>query len=154
MRALRTKEARVAARVVDMTHLAAALRGKIELMITEDAADGASTEDRLIGALMGEAVKSIIGRHLQLEAVEAIAEPFSKGLKLQLDDRTTASGALESMKHVEGLIPAAKVLARRLELDAGDDQQLACAGELVLEYLYVHNRLSKLAGKNGSGYGR
>lgn len=154
LRALRTKEARVAVRIVDAAHLAAALRGKIELMITEDAADGASTEDRLISALFGEAVKSIIGRHLQLEAVEPIAEPFMKGLKLQLDDRTSASGALESMKHVDGLIPAAKVLARRLELDPGDDQQLACAGELVLEYLYVHNRLSKLAGKGGSGYGR
>lgn len=154
MRALRAKESRVAARVVDASQLAAALRGKIELMISEDAPDGASTEDRLIAALLGEGVKSIVGKHLQLEAIESVAAPFSKGTKLQLDDRTSASGALESMKHIEGLIPAAKTLARRVELDPADEQHLACAGELVLEFLYVHNRLSKLSGKGGSGYGR
>ncbi|MDX2115714.1 MAG: magnesium chelatase [Planctomycetota bacterium] len=154
LRGVTTGEARVAARVVDAEHLAAALRGKIELMIAEDAPDGSSTEDKLIAAIFGEAVKSIVGRHLQLDAVESVAEPFSRGLKLQLDDATSAAGAIESMKHVEGLLPAAKVLCKRLEMAADDAQSLACAGELVLEFLYVHNRLSKLAGKRGRGYTR
>ena len=154
LRALRTKETRVAARVVDAVHLPAALRGKIELMISEDAPDGSSTEDRLIAAIFGEAVKSIIGRHVALDAVEAIAEPFTRGLKLQLDDRTSATGAVDSMKLVEGLIPAAKNLCKKLELNHADEQHLACAGELVLEFLYVNNRLSKLTGKSGSGYAR
>jgi len=154
LRGLRTNEERVIPRIVDASQIVSALRGKIELMISEDSPDGASTEDRLIGAIIGEAVKSIIGRHLQLEVVEAIAEPFTSGLKLHLDDRTSAAQAVESMRHVEGLLPAAKTLAKRLELDASDEQYLACAGELVLEFLYVHHRLSKLAARGGSGYAR
>jgi len=154
LRGLRTNEKRVVPRIVDASQIASALRGKVELMISEDSPDGASTEDRLIAAIMGEAVKSIIGRYVQLEAVETIAEPFSGGLKLHLDDRTSAAQAIESMRHVEGLLPAAKTLARKLELDSSDEQYLACAGELVLEFLYVHHRLSKLAARGGSGYAR
>ncbi len=154
MRALRTGEAKTIARICDCAHLPSACRGKIELMLSEDSPDGSSTEDRLIEALFGEAVKQVVGRHLDIDDVEHIAEPFGTGMRLQLDNETSAAEARSSMEHVDGLIDAASALARELGMDPGDEQLLACCGELVLEFLYVNNRLSKLTGRGRAGYGR
>jgi magnesium chelatase subunit I len=155
LRAVRTGEHRVTVRPTDLAHIAAALRGKIELMLSEDSPDGVSTEDRLIMALVGEATKAVLARVVQLDAVASIAEPFATGLKLAIDDTTTTDGAIASMKHVPGLIEAGTALARALEMDPKDPGALACAGELILEFLYVHNRLSKvLTRSGGTAYAR
>jgi len=154
LRGLRTGEDRVVSRPCDWSHLAAAFRGKVELMISEDAPDGASTEDRLVHALLGEAVKSVLGAALRVDQVESIAEPFTTGLRLALDDETSGDDAVASMRHVEGLLPAAERLARQLEMDPADAANLSCAGELILEFLYVNNRLSKVSGRSGTAYTR
>lgn len=155
LRGVRTSEARVILRPSDLTHVAAALRGKVELMLSEESPDGASTEDRLIMALVGEATKAVVGRSLTIEAVAPLAEPFGGGLRLALDDATSSEDAVASMKHVPGLVEKAGALARSLELEATDPAALACAGELILEFLYVHNRLSKMLTRTGgTAYGR
>ena len=154
LRGVRTKEARVTVRPCDLAHIAAALRGKIELMLSEDSPDGASTEDRLIMALVGEATKAILARSLQIDAVGHLAEPFAGGMKLGLDDATTSDAAVASMKHVPGLLDAATALARALEMDTADSGALACAGELVLEFLYVNHRLSKVMTRSGIAFTR
>lgn len=154
LRALRAGETKTMARMADTAHLAAALRGKIELMIAEESGDAISTEDRLIHAFVGEAVKGIVGRHLHLERVEPIAEQFTDGLRLELDAQTSSNNAVASMQHVEGLLQAAGQLARALEMDPDDEHTLACCGELVLEFLYVNNRLSKSVTRGGALYMR
>jgi magnesium chelatase subunit I len=154
MRAMRTGVPRVVARPCDTTHIAAAMRGKIELMIAEDSPDGSSTEDRLIHALLGEAMKSVVEQWVDISDVEHIAEPFSDGLRFELDDTSTDRDVVASMKHVDGLLDAAMQLAADAGLDAGDEASLACAGELVLEFLYVNNRLSKRITRGGSSYSR
>ncbi len=153
LRALRSGESKVMARVSDVGHLAAACRGKIELMLSEDTTDGASTEDRLIDAFFGEALKSIVGRRVRIDAVAPIAEPFSKGLRLELDDGANAESVVATFGHVEGLLEAAAALSTSIELDGDDPQVLAMSGEMVLEFLYVHNRLSKVTrvGQRGTG---
>ncbi len=152
LRGLRTGEKSVAARVADLAMMLPACRGKIELMLGDEAADdsGRSVEDRLIEALMGEAVKRVLTRHLPLAKLESILNVFAGGVRLELDESTSAADAVASMKHIDGLLAAAKGLCGALEMNAGDEQMLACAGELVLEYLYVNKRLSKTRG----GYGR
>ncbi|MBL0928209.1 MAG: hypothetical protein IBJ11_11260, partial [Phycisphaerales bacterium] len=154
MRGLRTGEAAVTPRVCDMSHLGSALRGKIELMISEDSPDGSATEDKLIDALLGEGLKSVIGRYAKPDALEPVAEAFGGGLKLELDNATSAADAAETIKAVNELNNAAVQLCRRLEMDPADPQQRACAGELVLEFLYVHNRLSKSSGRGRASYRR
>ncbi len=155
IRAARTGEARVVARPCDTSNLAAAMRGKVELMLTEDSPDGSSTEDRLIDALLGEAVKEVLADHLDVAEVEPIADAFAGGMRLALDDTTSAADAVASMEHVQGLLPAAKNLTKSLEgLDPDDPAAVACAGELILEYLYVNNRLSKLTRRGGAAYAR
>lgn len=152
LRGLRTGEGVVGARVADLAMVLPACRGKIELMLGDESADdsGRSVEDRLIEALVGEATKRVLARHLPMARLESIVEGFAGGVRLELDEWTPASEAVASMRHIDGLIAAAKGLCGALAMDAADEQMLACAGELVLEYLYVSKRLSKTRG----GYGR
>lgn len=157
-RAIVTGEREAAARVCDMTHLPAACRGKIELMLAEEGAsgDGRSTEDRLIEAIMGEALKKVIARAMPAQDAERIVDGFAKGLRLELGDDVSAKDAVASMEHVPGLLDAARAIAKKTGLHADDEQDLACAGELALECLYVSNRLSKYGSATGGGaaYGR
>jgi len=150
-RAMATGESRAMARICDAGSIAASLRGKIELMLAEEGAgaDGKSTEDRLIEALFGEAVKATLGRHMRIDEVEPIAEAFGTGLRIEFGDDLSAAEATANMAHVDGLSEAARALAPKVGLDAKQEQDLACAGELVLEFLYVHNRLSKMVGAGG-----
>jgi hypothetical protein len=55
---------------------------------------------------------------------------------------------------VDGLREASDRLARSVGLDPADDHAAVCAGELVLEYLYVNNRLSKMSTRGGAAYKR
>ncbi len=153
MRGLACGEPEVLARPCDAVHLPAAFRGKIELMLAEESSDGIATEDRLIHALFGEAVKDIVGRAMDVDQLAPIADGFAGGLRLELGDRATAASVVRSLGCVDGLADAAAELAERVGL-AADEQSLACAGELVLELLYVNHRLSKTTARGGTAYTR
>ena len=150
-RALITGENPVLPRVCDLPHMLAATRGKIELLMAED---GQETEDRLVESLVGEAVKTVFDHVADIEDYEHVADAFTAGLKLTLGDDIPAAEAVASMEHVDGLLHAAKKLAPELGLDPADTQQLASAGEFVLEALYVHKRLSKQNTAAGGRYAR
>ncbi len=147
-RALTTGETRATARVCDLSGVASAVRGKMELMLADDSAsdqEGRTTEDKLIDAFVGEAVKACVGRRIDLEDVESIAEAFASpgGMRLELGDDVSAEEAIATMRHAKPLLDAARAAGRALGLDPGNPQHLACAGELVLEFLYTHRRISK-----------
>src|SRR5690606_908823 len=127
-------------------------RGKIELMLGDDGegADGRSTEDRLLEALLGEAVRAVAGRWLNVGRLEEVAEAFAGGVRIELGDDVPAGEAVASMGHIPGLIDAARGLAKALSMNPQDVEDVACCGELVLEFLYVNNRISKFRG----GYAR
>lgn len=150
-RGLITGESRIIPRICDLGHVHTATRGKIELMMAEE---GDDTEDRLVTALMGEAVKGVFDEIADVDEFEHIADLFDGGLKLTVGDEVSAADQIASMKHVDGLLRAARTIADRLDLDPDDEAQLAGAGEFLLESLYVHNRLSKHATAVGSAYGR
>lgn len=154
MRALRSGDSRTLVRPSDTSHIHAAFRGKVELMLAEDSSDGASTEDRLIDAIFGEALKQVVGRQIDIEDVEEIAAGFSGGLRLEFSDTNSTGETLASLRCVDGLREAADRLARSVGLDPADDHAAVCAGELVLEFLYVNNRLSKMSTRGGSAYKR
>ena len=154
MRALRSGDGRTLVRPSDTTHIHAAFRGKVELMLAEDSSDGVATEDRLIDAIFGEALKQVIGRKIDVEDLEEIAAGFAGGLRLEFSDTNSASETLASLGCVDGLREASDRLARSVGLDPADDHAAVCAGELVLEYLYVNNRLSKMSTRGGAAYKR
>ncbi len=147
-RALINSETSVMPRASDLPHLVAGARGKIELMLGED---GQGTEDKLILAMIGESVKDTLAPYADPDEFDHIAQQFKSGLTLVVGDEVPAAELIAGFKHVDGLLEAAADLAQRLSMDVRDLQSMACVGELLLEFLYVHNRLSKQSSGPGSG---
>ncbi|MGB1126516.1 MAG: magnesium chelatase [Phycisphaeraceae bacterium] len=150
-RGILTGEDVVVARICDLQHIFTSTRGKIELMMADDSEQA---EDQLVAALLGEAVKKIFDQVAHIDDYEDLASEFDQGLRLTVGDTAPAQELVESMQHVEGLTDAAKQLASDLSLDPDEPGTLASAGELLLEALYVHNRLSKHAGAGAIAYSR
>lgn len=150
-RGILTGESTVVARVCDLQHTLASTRGKIELMMADDSDQA---EDRLVASLLGEAVKKIFDEIADIEEYEGLGMQFDQGLRLTVGDTAPADELVAGMEHVEGLTEAAKAIGDALGLDTSDPGMLAGAGELLLEALYVHNRLSKHASASGVAYGR
>ncbi len=138
-RGILTGEKRVVARMCDLALLSSACRGKIEMTLAEE--EGA--EDKLIQSLVGEAIKSLFNRLVDVEELAAIAEQFKGNLTFPAGDDLPAEEVVANMKAVKGLTQAAAQLADDLKLDSKDPGILAAAGEFLLEGLYVNNRLSK-----------
>lgn len=153
-RGILTGEQRVVPRVSDLQHVLSSTRGKIELMLADEAGDEVAAEDKLVMSLLGEAVKAVFDRVADMDEFEQISEQFEEGLKLTVSDEASAKEQIASMEHVEGLREAAADLAQRLDVDPKDEQTLASVGEFLLEALYVHNRLSKAQSAGGSRYAR
>jgi len=150
-RGILTGEDVVVARVCDLQHVLASTRGKIELMMADDSDQA---EDRLVASLIGEAVKKLFDQIADVEDYEDLAAQFDQGLRLTLGDTTSAADVVAGMQHVEGLADASCEITHKLGLDQADPGMLASACELLLEALYVNNRLSKHASPGGVAYGR
>lgn len=149
-RAAITGESAVTARISDTAHLAASCRGKIELLLSEDGTsqDGLSAEDRLLDALLGEAVKDVTSRYFDVTEIEPIADSFAQQWSLELSDYDSAEACVNSLTLIDGLGDAAREIAPRLGLNPANAQHLACVGELILESLYVNRRISKTRSVN------
>ena len=132
-------EKRVVARADDLAFIAASSRGKLELMLAEG--DGA--EEKLIGALVGEAVKAVFAKHADLNSYDELTMQFKGGVTLQVGDDVPTETMLENYGHIKGLRQAAVELTKELGMDAKDAGSVVSAGEFLLEALYVNNRLSK-----------
>ena len=133
-------ENRVVARMDDLAFISAGCRGKIELMLAE----GDAAEDKLVAALLGEAVKKVFDRHAELEDYTELVQQFKGGLTLQVGDEVPTTTLAENYGLVKGLKAAATRLAEELGLKTLDAAGLVSAGEFLLEALYVNNRLSKV----------
>jgi hypothetical protein len=89
----------------------------------------------------------VYNRYAETDAYENLVEQFKGNLTFPAGDDLTADEFIANMKAVKGLIPAAQLLAKEMELDGGDHATLAAVGEFLLEGLYVNNRLSKYNSK-------
>ena len=133
-------ENHVVARMDDLTFINASCRGKIELLLAE----GDEAEDKLIAALLGEAVKKVFNRHAELEDYTELVQQFKGGLTLQVGDDVSTALLAENYGLVKGLKAATTRLAEKLGLKTVDAAMLVSVGEFLLEALYVNNRLSKV----------
>ncbi len=138
-RGILTGEDRVAVRPCDLQHVIASSRGKVEMTLAEDDA----SEDKLLKTLIGEAVKSVFDAVATPDEFEEVADQFQGNLSFPADDELSAKEFVANMALVDGLRDGAEQVCRALNMDPSDPQVLAGAGELLLEGLYVHNRLSK-----------
>ena len=150
-RALRTGEPSVSPRVSDLSNIHASCRGKIELMLAEDE----QAEDKLITALLGEAVKNVAADYFDLDTLDPLVEQFHGGnVNIEIGDDLPASAMAESVRKLPHLHKAAKTVCETADRSADDPASLASAAEFVLEALYVNNRLSKYAFRGNTFYKR
>jgi magnesium chelatase subunit I len=146
-RGILTGEKRVVARICDLQHLIASCRGKIEMTLGDDD----SSEDKLVQALIGEAVKTVFNQIADFSDYEAITENFGKNVTFPGGDEIPAEEFVANMQVLKPLPKLAGTLAKELEMNPSDAGDLASVGELILEGLYVNNRLSKFA-RNGKSF--
>jgi magnesium chelatase subunit I len=132
-------ETRVVPRICDLNNLVASSRGKIEMTLGDE--EGA--EDKLIQSLSGEAVKNVFNRLTKGTDFESVSEQFKGNLTFPAGDDLPADEFIANMKTLKPLYKAATTLCATMSLDPGDNAMLAAVGELILEGLYVNNRLSK-----------
>ncbi len=141
----------VVPRISDLAHVHAACRGKIELILADDD----QAEEKLITALLGEAVKNVSASWLDAAAGEAVVEHFQGGRRnIEIGDEVAARTLARAVQDIPPLAEAAEALCRRAEIDAAEPAVLASAAEFVLESLYVNNRLSKYLYRGGTFYKR
>lgn len=142
-RAIRSGAMHVVPRISDLAHLAASTRGKLELSLTEEAGE----EDKLIGRIVGEAVKNIFDLTQKPGAFKNVVEYFETGNALETGD--AVSGA-ELLERIAGIRDFAKQVAARAhdlepELSSGPyaKELAASVAEFIVEGLHCHNRLNK-----------
>jgi magnesium chelatase subunit I len=139
-RTLRYGEERIVPRVSDLDNVMSACRGKIELMLAEDE----TAEDKLIGALVGEAIKNVGDHYLELHDLEGVVAQFVGGkVNIEVGDDVPASNVVEHTKSIRGLHDFARGVCRQVEASADDPLHLASAIEFILEALHVNDKLSK-----------
>ena len=149
-RGIVTGEKRVVARICDLNYLVASCRGKIEMTLAEE--EGA--EDKLIRSITGEAVKSVFNRLARGVDFESVAEQFQGNLTFPAGDDLSADEFVANMSAIKPLHKAATQMARALQVDPSDAATFASVGELVLEGLYVNDRLSKYNAKGKTFFKR
>jgi magnesium chelatase subunit I len=153
-RALALGEEQAVARVSDLVALIGSSRGKIELNMTEETGE----EDKLLGRIVEEAVKSIFDQHFDPKQFRNIVEYFESGNTLEVGDRLPAADLLKR-------IDAVREFRKQVAKAAGDlDPEIAATplrtqleasvAEFILDGLYCHNRLNKKQRSGTASYGR
>jgi magnesium chelatase subunit I len=153
-RALALGEPEAVARVSDLVGLAGSSRGKIELQMTEETGE----EDKLLGRIIEEAVKTVFDQHFDPKQFRNIVEYFESGNTIEVGDRVPAA---QLLKRIEGV----REFRKQVERAAGElDSQLAgtplrpqleaSVAEFILDGLYTHNRLNKKQKSSGATYGQ
>ncbi len=153
-RALALGETEAVARVSDLVGLVGSSRGKIELQMTEETGE----EDKLLGRIIEEAVKTVFDQHFDPKQFRNIVEYFESGNTIEVGDRVPAAQVL---KRIEAVREFRKQVERgAAELDAKlaatplRPQLEASVAEFILDGLYTHNRLNKKQKSGGASYGQ
>jgi magnesium chelatase subunit I len=135
----------VVPRISDLAYLAASTRGKIELNLTEDEGQ----EEKVLGKLLGEAIKNLFEAHFEPKQFRPLVEWFEGGKTLVTGDRLPSAEYVRRIAEVPVLKKAVAGFLERPELraiaGAAPDALTASVAEFILEGLHVENRLNKSA---------
>ncbi len=143
-RTVRLGEPAIVPRISDLAAVRAACRGKIELMLAESE----DAEDKLLDALLGEAVRNVAEQYLEIATLEGVVAQFAGGRRqVETGDDLPADAILTSAAQIEGLRESARGVLEQTGEGASNPgvqaQLQAAAVEFVLEALHVHDKLSK-----------
>jgi magnesium chelatase subunit I len=136
-------ETPVAPRISDLAYLAASARGKIELTMSED--DG--QEDKVVGKLIGEAVKNIFEANFDVKRFRTLVEWFEGGHSFVVGDRLASADYAKRLSQVPLLKKEVEDFLQEAVPEGAQkrahDPLAASAVEFILEGLHVENRLNK-----------
>jgi magnesium chelatase subunit I len=153
-RALALGETEAVARVSDLVGLVGSSRGKIELQMTEETGE----EDKLLGRIIEEAVKTVFDQHFDPKQFRNIVEYFESGNTIEVGDRVPAAQILKRIEAVrefhKQVERAAPELDAKLAATPLRPQLEASVAEFILDGLYTHNRLNKKQKSGGTSYGQ
>ena len=124
-----------APRISDLGHLTTSSLGKLELdmMGTHQ-----MSERQVLHAVIAEAIGNIFGEYVDRHGIDAIAEVFSRGVKIEVGDMLPSQHYAERIKHVPQIWESA------FEVNAAADPAVrASCIEFVLAGLYATDRISR-----------
>ena len=153
-RAVITAESVAVARPVDLWHMEASSRGKLELTMSDEPGH----EDRLIERLIDEAVKAVFDLYeLNPKQFRNVVEYFEGGKTLDLEDGLSSQDVLKKLDAIRGFRVQLEQLAQSLEPDLSQGPQaaglLAGLAEFLLQGLHSHNRLNRSRKSGIATYG-
>ncbi|MGH7199681.1 MAG: magnesium chelatase, partial [Planctomycetaceae bacterium] len=152
-RCVLTGDERGAARISDLTSIAASARGKLELNMTEEPGE----EDRIVSRIVGEAVKNVFDQHYSPKQFRGVVEHFERGETVEVGDRLRSAELLERIDTIRGFRRQVETAAAELEPDLSRgpfaEALRASVAEFLLEGLHCHNRLNKKQTSGAAQYG-
>jgi magnesium chelatase subunit I len=122
-------------RISDLGHLATSSLGKLELDLM---GSHQMTEKQVLEALLAGAVETVFKQYVEEHGLNAIADHFSKGAKVEVGDM------LPSEKYAEVMRDIPAIWEKAFEVNAGQHPALrASCVEFVLAGLYAMDRISR-----------
>jgi magnesium chelatase subunit I len=122
-------------RISDLGHLHASSLGKLEL----DLMSGQQmSEQRVIDAVIAEAIETVFDEYVESHGLEAIGEIFRKGVKIEVGDMLPCEHYAERLEHVPPVWDKAFEVNR-----ASDPAVRASCVEFVLAGMYAKDQISR-----------
>jgi magnesium chelatase subunit I len=122
-------------RISDLGHLATSSLGKLELDLM---GSHQMTEKQVLEALVAAAIESVFKQYVEEHGLNAIADHFAKGAKVEVGDMLPSERYADVMRD----IPA--IWEKAFEINAGQHPALrASCVEFVLAGLYSMERISR-----------
>jgi magnesium chelatase subunit I len=133
-RAIRNGEKEIVPRISDLAAIAATTDGKLEL----EYGGQERTQSQIIQKLIQKAVLVVFNERLPLENLELLLSSFQDGWWAEVSDSLPSSHYLSTLATVRGMKQGVE------KLNVGESPgEIASAIELILEGLYVNNKLNK-----------
>jgi magnesium chelatase subunit I len=133
-RAIRNGEKEIVPRVSDLQAIAATTDGKLEL----EYGGQERTQSQIVQKLIQKAVLVVFNERLPLENLELLLSSFQEGWWAEVSDSLPSSHYLSTLATVRGMKQGIE------KLNVGESPgEIASAIELILEGLYVNNKLNK-----------
>lgn len=133
-RAIRNGEKEIVPRVSDLLAIAATTDGKLEL----EYGGQERTQIQVIQKLIQKAVLGVFNERLPLEHLELLLASFQEGWWAEVSDSLPSSHYLSTLATVRGMKQGVE------KLNVGESPgEIASAIELILEGLFVNNKLNK-----------
>jgi magnesium chelatase subunit I len=142
------------ARPSDLSAITASSRGKMELNMTEETGQ----EDKLVGRLVDEAIKTVFDLRLSAKQFRNVAEHFEGGKTLDLGEGLSDAEYLKRIDAVKGFrAQVEQYAAESIPPDASAEVKtgiVISAAEFILDGLYANNRINKKPKGSSAVYGQ